>query len=117
MVERVCAPWVELLHDRRAPHPPTTPTRHRWGNGPRVGRHGYSTRLGDPWTFNNRTLTFNTTVAFTDGSQTTYSRRERPQLFFSADGALTPLALVTGVQEVGSGASYTLIQPIGPGGS
>ena len=110
---------------RRSPSPATaaalsshhTPSpRHRFGNGPKVGRHGYAAHLGDAWTFNNATLTFNTTVHFTDGSVTTYFRRERPQLLFSDDGALTPLALVTGVQEAHRASSYTLIQPIGPGG-
>lgn len=41
-----------------------------------------------------------------------YYRRERPKLFFSEDGEMTPLYLVNGVQEFGSKASYTLIQPI-----
>lgn len=92
------------------------PHTFRFGNGPNVGRHGYTEHLGNKWTFNNATLAFNTTVHFTDGTTTTYFRRERPQLFFSNDGSLTPIALVTGVQEVHSPQSYTLIQPVGPGG-
>jgi hypothetical protein len=54
-------------------------------------------------------------VEFEDGSIVEYFRRERPSLFFSEDGEMRPLLLSTGVQEVGEGASYSLIQPIGDG--
>ena len=57
---------------------------------------------------------FNSTVTFTDGSVETFNRRERPKLFFSDDGELTPLYLTTGVQALGTATtSYTLIQPVG----
>jgi hypothetical protein len=40
-------------------------------------------------------------------------RRERPQLYFSEDGAMTPLYLYTGVQPTSrSGDTYTLVQPL-----
>ncbi|KAF2030822.1 hypothetical protein EK21DRAFT_100139 [Setomelanomma holmii] len=57
---------------------------------------------------------FNSTVTFTDGSTETFNRRERPKLYFSLDGDVTPLYLVTGVQALGTTTtSYTLIQPVG----
>ncbi|KAI1842547.1 hypothetical protein JX266_011301 [Neoarthrinium moseri] len=83
--------------------------------GPRVGAHCFARDWRGPWTFNNRTLAYNTTVEFTDVGQTVYYRRERPKLFFSDDGEMTPLYLVNGVQEFNAtgGGSYTLIQPVG----
>lgn len=83
--------------------------------GPRVGAHAYARDWKGPWHYNNITLAYNTTVDFTDGNSTTYYRRERPKLYFSEDGEMTPLYLVNGVQEFDSPASYTLIQPIGDG--
>ncbi|KAI1819799.1 hypothetical protein F4861DRAFT_110044 [Xylaria intraflava] len=83
--------------------------------GPRVGAHVYARHWQGPWTFNNRTLAYNTTVEFTDGGSTVYYRRERPKLYFSDDGEMTPLYLLNGVQEFNQTGSYTLIQPIGPG--
>lgn len=80
---------------------------------PRVGAHMFARDLTGPWTFRQHEA-FNATVDFTDGSAQLFKRRERPKLFFSDDGELTPLYLVTGVQEMNqSGASYTLVQPIG----
>ncbi|KAL5320041.1 hypothetical protein ACEPPN_013100 [Leptodophora sp. 'Broadleaf-Isolate-01'] len=84
-----------------------------FGDGPKVGRHAFSKTLEGPWTFNAKTLAFDTTVIFEDGSFVDYFRRERPQLFFSEDGEMTPLYLTTGVQEVGKEGSYTVIQPLG----
>lgn len=84
-----------------------------FGDGPKVGRHAYSRTIEGPWTFNNRTLAFSTKVEFEAGGLVEYYRRERPQLFFSDDGRVRPLFLTTGVQEKGSGMSYTLIVPIG----
>lgn len=83
--------------------------------GPRVGAHVFARDWRGPWTYNNITLAYDTTVEFTGGGVTEYYRRERPKLFFSEDGKMTPLYLVNGVQEFDSGASYTLIQPIGSG--
>ncbi|KAJ5915428.1 hypothetical protein N7466_011361 [Penicillium verhagenii] len=83
-----------------------------FGDGPNVGRHAYSRSWDGPWVFDTETVAFDTTVLFTDGSQIEYYRRERPSLFFSEDGEMTPLFLSTGVQEVNSPASYSLIQPI-----
>lgn len=79
---------------------------------PRVGGHLFSRNLTGDWTFKLQAA-YNTTVEFTDGRRTDYYRRERPKLFFSDDGQLTPLYLVNGVQEFNSSGSYTLIQPIG----
>ncbi|KAI0908280.1 hypothetical protein F4823DRAFT_498648 [Ustulina deusta] len=83
--------------------------------GPRVGAHAHARHWQGPWTFNNKTLAYNTTVEFTDGTSMTYYRRERPKLHFSDDGNLTPVYLINGVQEFNQSGSYTLIQPIGPG--
>lgn len=87
------------------------------GSGPKVGRHGYARNWDGEWTYNNETLAYSTYVEFTDGTATNYSRRERPQLYFSDDGLMTPLFLSNGVQEVNTSQSYTLIQPIGDGAS
>ncbi|KAI0880097.1 uncharacterized protein GGS22DRAFT_198297 [Annulohypoxylon maeteangense] len=81
---------------------------------PRVGGHLFSRSLTGNWTFKLQPA-YNTTVYFTDGGRTDYYRRERPQLYFSDDGNLTPLYLINGVQEFNSLASYTLIQPIRTG--
>lgn len=86
-----------------------------FGDGPKVGRHAYSKTIAGPWTFNSATLAFSTMVEFDDGSEIDYYRRERPQLYFSSDGKMTPLFLTTGVQEVGSKMSYTLMVPVGGG--
>jgi len=84
-----------------------------WGGGPKVGRHAFAQQLDGQWHLGAAALAFNTSVVFTDGSRTDFFRRERPQLLLSDDGRATPLLLITGVQEVGSSASYTLIQPLG----
>ena len=83
--------------------------------GPRVGAYAFAKDWRGPWTFNNRTLAYNTTVEFTDGTATDYYRRERPKLYFSVDEQTTPPYLSNGVQEFNKSASYTLIQPIGRG--
>lgn len=83
--------------------------------GPHVGAHVFAMDWKGPWHYNNVTLAYNTTVHFTDGTSIDYYRRERPKLFFSEDGEMTPLYLMNGVQQVNSSASYTLIQPIGQG--
>ncbi len=80
---------------------------------PNVGRHAYAWCWNCTWTFNSHTVAYHTTVDFTDGTSTTYYRRERPQLYFSEDGNMTPLYLVNGVQEQNTPQSYTLVQPIG----
>jgi hypothetical protein len=84
-----------------------------FGSGPKVGRHAFAEKLEGLWTFDNKALTFNTEASFADGETRSYYRRERPQLLFSADGEMMPLILTTGVQEVGSAMSYSLIQPVG----
>lgn len=81
--------------------------------GPRVGAHVYARDWRGPWTFNNNTLAYNTSVDFTDGTTTVFYRRERPKLYFSDDGQMTPLYLLNGVQEFNQSGSFTLIQPVG----
>jgi hypothetical protein len=84
-----------------------------FGDGPKVGRYAYAKEFEGPWIVNNKTLAFDTHVEYTDGTSIDFYRRERPQLFFSEDGEMTPLFLTNGVQEVGSGMSYRIIQPLG----
>lgn len=80
---------------------------------PRVGAHMFARNLTGPWTFKLQEA-FNSTIDFSDGSVETFNRRERPKLFFSNDGEVTPLYMVNGVQRLGSTTeSYTLIQPVG----
>jgi hypothetical protein len=86
-----------------------------FGDGPKVGRHAFARAWDGAWTFDNETLAFNTTVQYTQGPEVDFFRRERPQLFFSEDGEMTPLFLTTGVQERNSPMSYSVIQPIGDG--
>lgn len=83
-----------------------------FGTGPNVGRHAFARSWNGQWTFNNRTVAYNTTVHYTNGSSILFHRRERPALIFSEDGKMTPLYLVNGVQEVNASSSYTVIQPI-----
>lgn len=79
---------------------------------PRVGSHAFARNWEGPWTLSN-TIAYTTEVQFTDGSTTNYGRRERPKLYFSDDGNMTPLYLVNGVIEMNAKGSYTLIQPLG----
>lgn len=82
---------------------------------PRVGAHLFSETLTGTWHFAKHEA-YNSTVEFIDGTSIDLGRRERPKLFFSDDGDMTPLYLVNGVLGMGaSGTSYTLIQPIGDG--
>lgn len=87
-----------------------------FGDGPKVGRHAYARNYTGPWTFNDKTLAFNTTVEYEDGRKIDFFRRERPQLFFSKDGQKTPLLLTTGVQPRHNPMSYTAIVPVGDAG-
>jgi hypothetical protein len=80
---------------------------------PRVGSHLYSRALTGPWHFKLQEA-FNSTINYSDGSVETLGRRERPKLFFSDDGEMTPLYLVSGVTVMGeTKKSSTFIQPIG----
>ena len=90
----------------------------RWGTadaGSTVGGHAYS-RDGLAWAY-SREYAYSTTVAFDDGTSTTFARRERPEAVV-VDGSV--VALVTGVvdpdaqQPAGSqrDRSWTLVQPV-----
>ncbi|KAH9861539.1 hypothetical protein J1614_011288 [Plenodomus biglobosus] len=82
---------------------------------PRVGAHMFSRRLEGPWSFKLQEA-YSSIVDFGAGDVETFKRRERPKLWFSDDGEVTPLYLVTGVQGLGDavgGRSYTLVQPVG----
>lgn len=80
---------------------------------PRVGAHMFASELTGRWTFKPQEA-YSSTVVFGDGGSETFNRRERPKLFFSSDGEVVPLYLVTGVQRLGAvGESYTLVQPVG----
>ncbi|KAF5866830.1 hypothetical protein ETB97_008634 [Aspergillus alliaceus] len=86
---------------------------HEGQKWPRVGAHMYARNLAGPWHFKLQEA-FNSTVTFTDGSVENLKRRERPKIFFSDDGEMTPLYLVNGVQAMDQNSqSYTLVQPIG----
>ena len=58
-------------------------------------------------------LAYTNHVDHTDGTSTTFTRRERPHLVFADDGC-TPLALTNGVVPGGStgDASHTLLQRV-----
>jgi hypothetical protein len=84
-----------------------------------VGSHAFA-RFNDSgvateWTF-SRTVTYNTTVLWQDGSSEVLNRRERPQLVFDDSG--TPVALTNGAMRgvapdgSPSDRSFTLIVPI-----
>lgn len=79
---------------------------------PRVGAHLFSRSLSGDWTLKLQTA-FTSEIEFTDGTKQLYKRRERPKMFLSDDGNLTPLYLTTGVQEFDTNTAYTVIQPIG----
>lgn len=82
----------------------------RW---PRVGSHLFSRSLTGPWHFKLQEA-YSSNITFTDGSWQVLNRRERPKLFFSSDGEMTPLYLINGVQDMNqTGAAYTLVQPVG----
>lgn len=80
---------------------------------PRAGSHLFSRSLTGPW-HNPQQEAFNSTINYTDGTVVQLNRRERPKLFFSDDGEMTPLYLVTGVTPLNeTRKSSTFIQPIG----
>jgi len=57
---------------------------------PRVGAHMFARNLSGRWTFKQQAA-FTSNVTFDDGSSEIFKRRERPKLFFSDDGEMTPL--------------------------
>ena len=74
------------------------------------GVHAFS-EGGEAWVSGG--WAFGGTVEFTDGTDFTFSRRERPHLLFGGDGSL--IALSSGVQYGGGGqgdGTFTLVQPI-----
>jgi hypothetical protein len=87
-----------------------------FGDGPKVGRHAWARHYAGPWTFGSKTLAFSTQVEYNDGSTVDFFRRERPQLYFSDDGKMSPLFLGTGVQPRDSPMSYSVIVPVGDAG-
>lgn len=87
-----------------------------FGNGPKVGRHAFARDYRGPWTFGDKSLAFSTEVEYADGRKIDFYRRERPQLYFSDDGQMTPLLMTTGVQPRDSPMSYTVIVPVGNDG-
>ncbi|KAK1850401.1 hypothetical protein CCHR01_06948 [Colletotrichum chrysophilum] len=85
--------------------------RQQW---PRVGTHLFARNITGPWHFPLETA-FTSNISYSDGTWQLFRRRERPKLYFSNDGEMTPLYLITGVQDSfsGTGKSFTHIQPIG----
>ena len=80
------------------------------GDSRLCGGHAYSLD-GLNWVYNG--MIYNNTIIFNDGSNITYSRRERPHFIFDNDGC-TPIALTTGVDYGGQygDATFTFLQPI-----
>lgn len=74
------------------------------------GGHAYS-QDGVNWIYGG--VSFGNTISFTDGTNFTFSRRERPHFIFADDGC-TPIALTNGAQYGGKygDATYTLLQPV-----
>ena len=74
------------------------------------GGHAYSAD-GVHWIYSG--VAYTNHVDHTDGTSTTFTRRERPHLVFADDGC-TPLALTNGVVPGGStgDASHTLLQRV-----
>lgn len=87
-----------------------------FGSGPKVGRHAWARNYTGPWTFGNETLAYSTEVEYEGNVTINFYRRERPQLFFSEDGMMTPLLLTNGVQPDNNPQSYSVIVPIGDAG-
>ena len=82
----------------------------------RVGGYAESdtSDLFGNWTLqSNETPAYNTTVKFTDGTEITLARRERPKLLFDAKTGL-PSMLFNGVCDEKS--CYTLAQPVDSAG-
>jgi hypothetical protein len=88
-----------------------------FGSGPQVGRHAWARNYTGPWTFGNQTLAFSTEVEYDDGTTINFYRRERPELYFSDDGKMTPLLLTTGVQPQNNPMSYSIVVPLGEAGA
>jgi hypothetical protein len=90
--------WHALFHDMDPDLP--------------AGRHAYS-RDGATWTLTDE-LAYNGTVVFADGSNVTYSKRERPHLLLN-ESTGDPLVLFTGVMQYSEHIddhSWTLAQPL-----
>ena len=85
-----------------------------WPDCDAVGGHAASTD-GKTWHYSGGAA-YTTTVAFTNGDNVTFSRRERPELMLDAAGL--PTHLITGVvdktEEKGTmnDRSWTLVQPV-----
>ncbi|TWU74319.1 hypothetical protein ED733_005858 [Metarhizium rileyi] len=87
-----------------------------FGDGPKVGRHAWARSYKGPWTFGGNTLAFSTEIDYNDGTTVEFFRRERPQLYFSEDGEMTPLFLGTGVQPKDDPMSFSAVVPVGDAG-
>jgi len=85
----------------------------KWPRCPAVGGHAASADGGQTWHYSGGAA-YSTTVRYEDGSQVTYSRRERPEMLVNEHGE--PTHLITGVVEKGGSGqhdhSWTLVQPV-----
>ena len=85
-----------------------------WPNCDAVGGHAASTD-GKTWHYSGGAA-YTTTVAFTNGENVTFSRRERPELMLDAAGLPTHLipGVVDKTEEEGTMAArrWTLVQPV-----
>lgn len=101
--------WRVLLHQYQ-----TNDTHHQFAVG------GYAETAGPdvfgPWTLQSEsTPVYTVAVSFSDGSNVTYSRRERPKVLMGPPPLSQPLVLYTGVCPQNSDACYTLSQPFANG--
>lgn len=85
-----------------------------WPRCDAVGGHAASADGGLTWRYSGPAA-YTTTVAFEDGSEVTFARRERPEMLVD-DRTGEPTHLITGVTEKGgdgqSDRSWTLVQPL-----
>lgn len=61
------------------------------------GGHAWSVDGGGTWQYHNDTQAYSSLIMYTDGSQQSFSRRERPHLVLDNQGV--PIALTNGVTE------------------
>ena len=94
---------------------------HAMHRGDSVGLHAWS-RDGHNWTLATPSSAYTKTVAWADGTNTTFAQRERPVLVFGADGR--PTHLINGVrmkppqtdmmrvQSFPNAPTYTIVVPL-----
>jgi len=79
-------------------------------NNTQVGAHAYSTDGGRSWV--DTGIAFNLTVAYTDGSATTFVQRERPHVVLGAAGEPSHLVPAVTYSLLPTLPTCTIVQPI-----